>query len=306
MKVISIIILLLAGFLIFSMRLQNKGIDKEPVPKENRIIGEIEDSDIKYEGSIQLEGIGVFNFNPDEIQTTRKDIFKEGHFSLFDILVHLDKSGDITLDHAFDEAMNTSVINSINGNGSSWWYQAYYDGGWPERNVFRMDHFPYKDKITIQVMNVTQGRLDDIFKAFREEVNRKNNNNGDIIIPNVSIRSKSEQLTFTNVEVKAHNLREDIFQEGVITAIDVIMSLGDEDRLTYDLKWFESIGTAGVVRSYWVNRINRDEGQGKCGFVYEAGPTRFRARGGNHIHIPSDTRVINSPEYVEWFWICLK
>ncbi len=305
MRFILIVILLLAGVFVFNMRSQPRGIVREVDPGENRILGEIADSEIKYEGNIQLEGVGVLNFNPAEIETTRQDIFKEGHFSLFDILVHLDKIGAITLDYVFDEAMNTAVINSINGEGNNWWYQAYYDGGWPERNVFRMDHFPYKDKMIIQVMTINQGQLDDIFQAFREEIKRKEENDGRIIIPNVTIRSKSELLTFTNVEVTAHNLRDDIFQEGVITAMDVILSLGAEDRLTYDLKWYDSIGTAGVVRSYWLNRINRDEGQGKCGFVYEAGPTRFRGRGGNHIHIPADTRIINSPEYAEWFWICL-
>jgi len=141
---------------------------------------------------------------------------------------------------------------------------------------------------------------------FKEEVNRKKSNQGKIIIPNVTIKSKSGQLRFTDVEVKAHHLRKDIFQEGVVTAIDVILSLGDEDKLNYDLQWYDSIGSAEVVRSYWANRINQDVARGKCGFVYEAGPVEFKAFRGNHIHIPSDTRVINSPEYAEWFWICLK
>ncbi len=26
---------------------------------------------------------------------------------------------------------------------------------------------------------------------------------------------------------------------------------------------------------------------------------------GNHIHLPSDTRIINSPEYVLYYWICI-
>jgi hypothetical protein len=25
----------------------------------------------------------------------------------------------------------------------------------------------------------------------------------------------------------------------------------------------------------------------------------------NHIHLPADTRVLNAPEYVEFFWICI-
>lgn len=103
----------------------------------------------------------------------------------------------------------------------------------------------------------------------------------------------------------AHNLRTDMIKPGVITAIDVILSLGEAEKITYDLQWYESLGTADVVKSYWVNRINEDESFGRCGFVYEAGAREFSFFRGNHIHIPSDIRVINSPEYVKYFWICI-
>jgi hypothetical protein len=81
----------------------------------------------------------------------------------------------------------------------------------------------------------------------------------------------------------------------------VILSLGDQGKLTYDLQWYDSIGSAGFVRSYRVERINDDQASGYCGFVYEAGATRFEFS--NHIHIPSDFRLINSPEYAKWSWI---
>ena len=51
--------------------------------------------------------------------------------------------------------------------------------------------------------------------------------------------------------------------------------------------------------------INDDKSQGRCGFVYEEGSNEFRRFDGNHIHIPSDYRILNSPEYMEWFWICI-
>jgi hypothetical protein len=44
---------------------------------------------------------------------------------------------------------------------------------------------------------------------------------------------------------------------------------------------------------------------GGCGFVYETGPNSFAGFSGTHIHIPADVRVIISPEYALWFWICL-
>ncbi len=71
----------------------------------------------------------------------------------------------------------------------------------------------------------------------------KNQNGKKIIVPRVTIRGPQTNLEFTSVEVKPHNLRNDIFQEGIVTAMDVIMSLGDEKKLSYDIKWHDSIGS---------------------------------------------------------------
>jgi len=98
--------------------------------------------------------------------------------------------------------------------------------------------------------------------------------------------------------------RPDLFQEDVVTAMDVIMTLGDQGKLVYTLQWYESIGSAGIVKNYFVDRINNDVTEYRCGFVYEAASRRLEGRG-NHIHLPADSRVIFAPEYVEFFYICI-
>jgi len=120
----------------------------------------------------------------------------------------------------------------------------------------------------------------------------------------VSIRGPGTRLKLRDVEVLPHNLRKDIFQENVITAIDVVMSLGERGELSYDLKWYDTIGSA-IVKQYFVQRINDDVSFRRCGFVYEAGSQAFGGFRGNHIHLPSDTRVLNSPEHLSYFWICI-
>lgn len=75
-----------------------------------------------------------------------------------------------------------------------------------------------------------------------------------------------------------------------------------QGEITHKLTWYEKIGQADIL-NYFVDGINNDIAYGTCGFVYEAGSEKLRF--GNHIHIPSDYRVLNSPEYEEWFWICL-
>jgi len=77
----------------------------------------------------------------------------------------------------------------------------------------------------------------------------------------------------------------------------------DQEKIEYELQWYESVGTADIVKSYWVDSIDGDKTSGRCGFVYEAGSLAFPFAG--HIHIPPDIRAINSPEYVKYFWICI-
>ena len=197
--------------------------------------------------------------------------------------------------------MGTHVIDSIDGM-THWWYRAYYDNGWPESNNFRMDLYPYKDKMWVEVYRATPSLADDLYDVFREEVERLESNNGTLIIPTITISGPGLIHVFEDVVVTSHGLRNDTFQPGVITAIDVIMSLGDQGRITYDLQWYDEIGLA-EVKNFFVNGIDGQKAYDRCGFVYEAGDKQYRY--GNHIHIPSDYRVITSPEYEEWFWICL-
>ncbi len=277
---------------------------KEHTYDQSKVFGEAGETKSELPGQIAIEGLGLFDFNPEDIKTLRDDIFLEGHFSIFDVLVHLGQRGDIELDYSFDPEMNTHVINSLDGE-KLWWYSAFYDGGWTEVSVFRMDHYPYKDGMSIYFYQEEHSFIALVYRSYREEIERRLENDGSIIVPAVTIEGKDETLVFESIAVEANNLRSDMFQPDVITAIDVIITLGNMGEITYDLQWYESIGSADVVKSYWVNRINEDESFRRCGFVYEAGAREFSLFRGNHIHIPSDIRVINSPQYVKYFWICL-
>jgi hypothetical protein len=252
---------------------------------------------------IHIQGFGDFEFDDSAVQSIRPDIFKEGHFSVFDVLVFLNSTGKIKMNYHFNEDLNTHEIDDINGR-KNWWYEAYYDGGWPEANVYRMDHYPYKDKMYIKIERADKSFLNSVYKTFADEIQRKEANGGNVIVPKVTIKGTKSTLTFNDVLVKPHNQRSDFLQEGVITALDVIMSLGDQGLITYELGWYNTIGRA-EVKNYFVDQINGDKSEGRCGFVYEAGSNSFKGFKGNHIHIPSDIRIINSPEYEEWFWICI-
>jgi len=257
-------------------------------------------------GSINISGIGEFIFNPVDLETIRSDIFKPGHFSIFDVLVHLSKRGDLTLQYHFDDSLATHVIDSIN-NEERWWYAAHYSGGWRENIAFRMDTHPYKDNSYIEFFRESSEHIEGIYATFRDEVDRLRTNGGKIIIPEFTIQSPDEQWSFNDVEVTPHNVRQDALQSGVVTALDALLSLLEQDKLSQlKLTWYQSIRTADPVDSYWVEKIDvSQEATGGCGFVYETGAKVFSGFRGSHIHIPSDIRVTVSPEYAYWFWICL-
>jgi hypothetical protein len=256
------------------------------------------------EGEIILSGIGVFRYDPSEIVSVRPDIFNEGYFSIFDILVYLDDISNIKMEYEFREDLDTYVINSINGE-SDWWYIAYYDGGWSERNIWRMDHYPYKDRTFIELKQRDTEFLERVYAVFADEVRRREGNNDEIIIPQVIIRGNSFEKVFENVSVKDFNFRNDYLVDGTITALDVVLTLSEMGEITHLLSWYESIGTAGIVKNYFVDSIDGDSSFGRCGYVYETGSTGYYGFKGNHIHIPSDLRILTSPEYVEFYWICI-
>ncbi|MBS4030120.1 MAG: hypothetical protein KGZ63_01670 [Clostridiales bacterium] len=95
---------------------------------------------------------------------------------------------------------------------------------------FRMDHFPYKDGMHITFYQTTAVDIKKIHENFNTETQNRQKNNG-VVVPDVLIRGKRSRATFENVEILPHNTRNDLFRDGVITALDVILSLADKKKI---------------------------------------------------------------------------
>ena len=255
---------------------------------------------------LRVDGVGDFVIRAEEVTRLRPEVFGPGHFSAFDAVAHLATSGAFDLSYHFDEAMDTHVIDSLGGE-AGWWYQALYSGGWYESNAFRMDLYPCKPGTHIRLLREErEGRIEAIHRTFQEEMDRLEGG-GTVVLPELTIQGpRLSETTYRNVEVRPHDIRLDVFQPGVTTALDVLLSLGEEGHLSQlKLTWYEQMGSADVVDSYWVDRIDEHEAYRSCGFVYETGPREFAGFRGSHIHIPADLRAMVAPEYAYWYWICL-
>ena len=238
-----------------------------------------------------------YSFDPNEVVSLRPDLFQAGSFSVFDILVHLNSTGKISLISHFNDSMDTYVIDSINGKTGYWWYYIYYSGGHLEKNMVRMDHYPWKLRAQVFLYLETESYIDTVFSHFSEEVSRYNDNNNSIIIPSVSIVGQSFSLYFINLTVVPYNLRSDTFQEGVVTAMDVIFTLGNLGNITYELRYVVRMGTSSYVHSYFVQKINNDEASGRCGWLYDVS--------NSFIFLSADERILTSPRSVNFYWGCL-
>jgi hypothetical protein len=252
---------------------------------------------------VDIDRVGVFQVIPEGIQTLRPDIIQTPHFSIFDLVVKLGELGEIDLAYHYDERMATHVIDSIDGI-SGWWYEAHYSGGWFEKNAHRMDQYLVKDETFVRLYQERESRLVALFTGFRGEVERLEERDGIVIIPKVSIEGpgRAPDVIAENVIVTAHNSRPDLFRPGTITALDILLSLGEQGILTQlGVTWYDVIFTADPVDHYFVENIQAGEdldaqAHGSCGFVYEVGTRRLVGFSGAHIHIPTDARVLVSPE----------
>jgi hypothetical protein len=250
-------------------------------------------------GRVEFDDIGALTFDPSAVKTVRPDLFNEGYFSLFDVLVHLADRGDISLTYHFDESLDTHVIDSMEGL-PYWWYDVFYHGGWSESSNHRIDYYPVKDKMFIRMYQDTAENNTRRIEVWQTGVTRRASNQGAVMVPRVIIRAPGKSLLFENVLVEPHDTRSDFLVPGTITALDVVQSLGDQGKLIYQIVWYERIGSA-EIKNYYVDRIDEWLSTGMCGFVYEIG--ELNQNRGNHIHLQTDLRIMQSPEYVEFFWI---
>ncbi len=266
------------------------------------------------EGTVDIRGLGSLTYDPAEVRTLRPDLFADGHFSVFDVLVHLAERGDIALEYVWSDAAATREIVSLNGL-SGWWYDAAYAGGEFERPVVRMDHFPVKDGMRIRLYLEQPNRLAAIEQSFREEVERRAANGGVVIVPEVTLRGPRWTLVAHDVVVEPTGARSDVFSPDVVTVLDVLLALGRDGAISsVKLVWHDRLDDADPVDSFMVHALFAGAYEAPategCMFAHQTGSGVIEGflvphdHGTSHVYLSADLEALVSPEYVRWTWVC--
>ncbi len=264
--------------------------------------------------TLEIRGVGTFAVDPATIATWRPDLFDRGRFSAFDVLAQLAAAGDIELAYAYDETQATHVIESLGGL-DGWWYDVRLSGGAWERTALRMDTYPIKDGASVTLYLEDPARLAAIQSSFREEVRLLAAHEGRVVVPVVTIEGPRSTATFRDVVVTSHDVRPDVFQPGTITALDVLLSLGEQSWISgLEMTWHASLDGISNVNHYMVDWISIPEALGEedsqCGYMDESATGTLRSfltphsHATTQIHLSPDLEILVSPGYVEWQWLC--
>ena len=289
------------------------------------------------QGSAVIVRGKTYPFDPAgyTIVTLRPDIFAEGAYSLFDVLLTVARSNGHSIAMHWDEDCQTHFIDSVDGIAGDFWYHFSYDAGSGTSNEIknkrqiRWDELLYQPGAWVQL--VMGEALSELKSEFLEEIQRERQSGH--MIPQVRITvnpsdyqgnpPESHRITVSrnwrDVQVTPHGLRErgrdslyrSPFKPGVVTALDLLFSLQDQGKL-------DVVGTAyfthlagKVMESYRVRSlgfpgVGLAHASGKQGFVYTTGNGTFTrlandADGMQHVH--ADIHVIHAPDFAQWRWI---
>ncbi len=279
----------------------------------------------------------VYSFDPAEyaIKTSlRPDIFAPGYFSMFDVILAVAKKNGIRMSLSFDPRCMTYFIKTINGRSGKYWYHFSYDAGSGNsseinyRRANRWDEALWRPGVWIKV--VEGENLDEIKAEYMEEMARQRQLGH--VIPRVSISINpsnykenppgSDRITvsrdFTNVKVTPHDVRgtgysspyPKPFRPGVVTSLDILLSLQDQGRLNLVTGVFYTFFGGHYINSYYVVEmgfpgVGSAHASGRQGFVYvtENGtPNKLPNNADGKLHITSDIHVVHAPDFSTWRW----
>lgn len=285
---------------------------------------------------VRIRGMAyAFDPSPGSVVSVRPDIFAPGHFSMFDAILAVAAREGITVRYHFDADRQTHFIDEVDSVPGDYWYHFSYDAGPGNqteigyRRAYRWDEALWRHGVWVELV---QGEdLDEIKAEYLEEIERERTYGH--VIPEVTIALNpsnyqgnppaSHRVTvsrrFSDVRVDSHGLRSTgypspyskPFQPGVVTSLDILLSLRDQGRLDLVTSVFYDRFAGHYIDSYYVvgmgfPGVGTAHASGRHGFVYVTGNgTRQRMpnNADRKFHMTSDIAVVHAPDFSSWRWI---
>ncbi|ABV38599.1 hypothetical protein Ssed_3995 [Shewanella sediminis HAW-EB3] len=262
-----------------------------------------------YNASTSDDGKYYMEVHSDDIKaylgtsSIREDIFVPGQYSILDVMLYVSSiRGDleVTLGE-FNTDLNTydfTVSFDANGDGdfddvaagdyqdSENWYASYtYDQGDnlkianPILDTLyeRLDEFWVQPEMNIRFQPVSQAMRDRVKQMQRAEADRLKANGGKVILPSLSLSyldgRRAPQFPASNFEVKAYNLRPDVYQPGVITLMDALMTAHHEYGVDIHFGYWPTLSTGATIDAYIITQVEglRNGSEGFSGWGWVAG-----------------------------------
>lgn len=282
-------------------------------------------------------GSNTYTFNPAffSIKTVRPDIFAEGYYSMFDVILAVAAANNILIEYHWDESCMTHWITKINNVSANYWYHFSYDAGSGNnaelnyKRANRWDEALWRPGVWIKIVN--NENVAEIRNEYTEEINREKKSGK--IIPSVKFTINpsnykgnptgsgrvSVSREFKDVLITAHNLRSTGFKSpyskpfkpGVVTSMDIPLSLMDSGNLTAFTNVFYNYFGGKYIDSYYIVElgfpgIGNVHSSGRQGIVYVTENGTFQRLPNDadiKMHMTSDIHVIHSPDFSYWRWI---
>ncbi|WP_252008091.1 hypothetical protein [Ferrimonas sp. SCSIO 43195] len=245
--------------------------------------------------------------NPDGLGagSARPDIFVQGHYSAFDVLRYLALTRpELKLDSIAShretglDTYRFRVSWDQNGDGildpqdqqsfqsPDWHFRFKLDGGEKRRITgsldgvgpegealyLRMDQFWVQPGMNLRFQPFTPEMTARRIWVQQQEVDRFTRNGNRVIVPELVASfdgGKNYQTLLNDFEVTAHNLRTDIFQPGVITAVDSFLSAFDQG-IDVALNYWPTVASKAPVGHFALFRLKNQASRVGAGWT-----TRF-------------------------------
>jgi len=236
-------------------------------------------------------------------QSINKDLYANGNYSVLDILQYV---GDIREDMNveigdFNPQIGTyefvvswdrngdgkfDVDDNIDGESnieSTDWYARYTytageflrESGGASLEVLydRLDEFVVRDNLELRFESFSKTMTERRQMIQKQQVDRLELHGG-VVVPEIIVDFLDGAGSVTvarDIDVKPYNIRTDLFKPGTVTAMDVLMSANDAEKVEVGYSFWPTVSTDANVGSYAVHTVNGQRTQGFSGWTLSVG-----------------------------------